>query len=261
MEIFRAEEIWFAAKTNTSFPKLDGIQHWSWNWDSHWKEIWKPVETNTIQHFPKLDGLSLPTSSVFGRFQTLCEEKNTQKPIQQWVYMYGRANQSFPTCLVPNKSLYLSSTFSASPHRGLRHSSQYQTARSKKLFWYWDEVPCLGDGGAEEGQEERGQHQLGDSRFLGESNGMSQRLDSGGSWDRTQLQRNCRGRNQGRHPWLLLERLLQLEELVVQPGDEPREVREQAERELSVDLCGRSREWSHPHTFHTQVPFSKHFIF
>ena len=131
IEIFSAEEIWFAAETNTSFPKLDGIQRWSWNWDSHWKEIWKPVETNTIQHFPKLDGLSLPTSSVFGRFQTLCEEKNTQKPIQQWVYMYGRANQSFPTCLVPNKSLYLASTFSASPHRGLRHSSQYQTARSK----------------------------------------------------------------------------------------------------------------------------------
>ena len=129
--IFSAEEIWFAAETNTSFPKLDGIQRWSWNWDSHWKEIWKPVETNTIQHFPKLEAVSLPTSSVFGRFQTLCEEKNTQKPIQQWVYMYGRANQSFPTCLVPNKSLNLASTFSASPHRGLRHSSQYQTARSK----------------------------------------------------------------------------------------------------------------------------------
>ena len=92
--IFRAEEIWFAAETNTSFPKLDGIQRWSWNWDSHWKEIWKPVETNTIQHFPKLDGFSLPASSVFGRFQTLCEEKNTQKPIQQWVHMYGRANLS-----------------------------------------------------------------------------------------------------------------------------------------------------------------------
>ena len=120
-------------KTNTSFPKLDGAQRWSWNWDSHWNEIWKPVETNTIQHFPKLDGLSQPSSSVFGRFQTLCEEKNTQKPIQKWIQMYGRADQLFPTCLVPNKSLYLASTFSASPHRGLRHSSQCQTARSKYI--------------------------------------------------------------------------------------------------------------------------------
>ena len=33
-----------------------------------------------------------------------------------------------------------------------------------------------GDGGAEEGQEEGGHHQPGDSRVLGESNGMSQRL-------------------------------------------------------------------------------------
>ena len=53
--IFRPEEIWFAAETNTSFPKLEAIQSWSWNWDSHWKEIWKPVETNTIQQFPKLE--------------------------------------------------------------------------------------------------------------------------------------------------------------------------------------------------------------
>ena len=37
----------------------------------------------------------------------------------------GRANQSFPAILVPNKSLYFASTFSASRWEGLRQPSQY----------------------------------------------------------------------------------------------------------------------------------------
>ena len=41
------------------------------------------AETNPIQRFPKFDGLSQPPSTLFGRFQTLCEEKNTQRPIQK----------------------------------------------------------------------------------------------------------------------------------------------------------------------------------
>ena len=57
---------------------------------------------------------------------------------------------------------------------------------------------------------------------------------------------------------MLLERLLKLKELVVQPGDEPREVRQQEKCKLSVDLCGRSRKWSHTHTFHPQVILSKY---
>ena len=37
----------------------------------------------------------------------------------------------------------MGSTFSGSRLEGLPHSSQYQTTRSKWLFWYWNEVPCL----------------------------------------------------------------------------------------------------------------------
>ena len=37
----------------------------------------------------------------------------------------------------------MGSTFSGSRLEGLLHSSQYQTTRSKWLFWYWNEVPCL----------------------------------------------------------------------------------------------------------------------
>ena len=115
-------------KTNTSFPKLDGAQRWSWNWDSHWNEIWKPVETNTIQHFPKLDGLSQPSSSVFGRFQTLCEEKNTQKPIQKWIQMYGRANLSKNATF---KHLSLIWGPLKIPHHGERGCG------SRLSIWWW----------------------------------------------------------------------------------------------------------------------------
>ena len=81
MNVFSGREKYdLPPETNTSFPKFDGTQRWGWNWNSHWKEIWKPVETNTIQQFPKFDGVSLPTSSVFGRFPTLCEEKTPRNP-------------------------------------------------------------------------------------------------------------------------------------------------------------------------------------
>ena len=47
----------------------------------------------------------------------------------------------------------MGSTFSGSRLEGLPHSSQYQTIRSKYLFWYWNEVPCLGrDGFADDGE-------------------------------------------------------------------------------------------------------------
>ena len=110
-----------------------------------------------------------------------------------------------------------------------------------------------GDGGTDEGQKKGDQHQLGDSRILSEGHGMPQRLYRGGSRDWAQLQWDCWCWNQGGHPWLFLEGLLQLVELVLQPGDEPREVRQQEKCKLSVDLCGRSRKWSHTHTFHPQV--------
>ena len=81
MNVFSGREKYdLPPETNTSFPKFDGTQRWGWNWNSHWKEIWKPVETNTIQQFPKFDGVSLPTSSVFGHFPTLCEEKTPRNP-------------------------------------------------------------------------------------------------------------------------------------------------------------------------------------
>ena len=37
----------------------------------------------------------------------------------------------------------MGATFSGSRLEGLPHSSQNQTTRSKYLFWYWGEVPCL----------------------------------------------------------------------------------------------------------------------
>ena len=73
------------------------VKKWvGWRYKCHVRagEIWNQAETNPIQRFPKFDGLSQPPSTLFGRFQTLCEEKNTQKPIQKWIQMHGRANLS-----------------------------------------------------------------------------------------------------------------------------------------------------------------------
>ena len=131
--------VWIPNKSNRTFPQIWGSQLWCRNWDSHWNEIWKAVETNPIERFPKFEAHSEAPSSFEEVSWHFVKKKNTQKPIQKWIQMHGRANQSFPPSLVPNKSLNLASTFSASALRGLRHSSQYQKARSKYLFWYWDE--------------------------------------------------------------------------------------------------------------------------
>ena len=76
------------------FPKFDGPQCSSWNWNLGEKKYEIKAETNPCQRFPKFDGLNQPPSTRFGRFQTLCEEKNTQKRIQKWIQMHGRANLS-----------------------------------------------------------------------------------------------------------------------------------------------------------------------
>ena len=90
----RAGEIWFAARRNTTFPQIWWYSVLELKLKSRWKEIWNQAETNPIQRFPKFDGLSQPPSTLCGRFQTLCEGKNTQKPIQKWIQMHGRANLS-----------------------------------------------------------------------------------------------------------------------------------------------------------------------
>ena len=81
-------------KTNTTLPQIWWYSVLELKLKSRWKEIWNQAETNPIQRFPKFDGLSQPPSTLCGRFQTLCEEKNTQKPIQKWIQMHGRANLS-----------------------------------------------------------------------------------------------------------------------------------------------------------------------
>ena len=100
---------------------------------SRWKEIWNHVETNSIQCFPEFDGLRQPPSSFEDVFRHFVMNLSDFFWIHSHFSVYGRVHQSFPTGLVPNKSLNLASTFSASPHRGLRHSSQCQTARSKYI--------------------------------------------------------------------------------------------------------------------------------
>ena len=109
---------------------------------SRWKEIWNQVETNPIQRFPKFDGLSQPPSSFEDVFRHFVMNLSDFFWLHSHFSVHGRAHHSFPTSLVPNKSLYLASTFSASPHRGLRHSSQNQK-QIQITIWWWDEVPCL----------------------------------------------------------------------------------------------------------------------
>ena len=101
------------------------------NMKSRWKEIQNQVETNPSQRFPKFDGLSKSPSNFEDIFRHFVMNLSDFFWFHKYFSVHGRAHQSFPTSLVPNKSLYLASTFSASPHRGLRHSSQCQTARSK----------------------------------------------------------------------------------------------------------------------------------
>ena len=110
---------------------------------SRWKEIWNHVETNSIQRFPEFDGLRQPPSSFEDVFRHFVMNLSDFFWLHSHFSVHGRAHHSFPTILVPNKSLYLASTFSASPHRGLRHSSQNQK-QIQITIWWWDEVPCLG---------------------------------------------------------------------------------------------------------------------
>ena len=76
--------------------------------------------------FPKFDGLSQPPSSFEDVFRHFVMNLSDFFWLHSHFSVHGRAHHSFPTSLVPIKSLYLASTFSASPHRGLRHSSQNQ---------------------------------------------------------------------------------------------------------------------------------------
>ena len=71
-------------------------------------------------------GLRQPPSSFEDVFRHFVMNLSNFFWLHSHFSVHGRAHHSFPTSLAPNKSLYLASTFSASPHRGLRHSSQNQ---------------------------------------------------------------------------------------------------------------------------------------
>ena len=121
------------------------VKKWvGWRYKCHVRagEIWNQAETNPIQRFPKFDGLSQPPSSFEDVFRHFVMNLSDFFWLHSHFSVHGRAHHSFPTSLVPNKSLYLASTFSASPHRGLRHSSQNQK-QIQITIWWWDEVPCL----------------------------------------------------------------------------------------------------------------------
>ena len=130
-------------KTNTTFPQIWWYSVLELKLKSRWKEIWNQAETNPIQRFPKFDGLSQPPSSFEDVFRHFVMNLSDFFWLHSHFSVHGRAHHSFPTSLAPNKSLYLASTFSASPHRGLRHSSQNQK-QIQITIWWWDEVPCLG---------------------------------------------------------------------------------------------------------------------
>ena len=138
----RAGEIWFAARRNTTFPQIWWYSVLELKLKSRWKEIWNQAETNPIQRFPKFDGLSQPPSSFEDVFRHFVMNLSDFFWLHSHFSVHGRAHHSFPTSLAPNKSLYLASTFSASPHRGLRHSSQNQK-QIQITIWWWDEQPCL----------------------------------------------------------------------------------------------------------------------
>ena len=121
------------------------VKKWvGWRYKCHVRagEIWNQAETNPIQRFPKFDGLSQPLSSFEDVFRHFVMNLSDFFWLHSHFSVHGRAHHSFPTSLAPNKSLYLASTFSASPHRGLRHSSQNQK-QIQITIWWWDEVPCL----------------------------------------------------------------------------------------------------------------------
>ena len=124
------KEIWFAAQTNPiqHFPKFDGSQLWCRNGFSHWKEIWKAVERNPIEGFPKFDGPSESVSSFEEVSWHFVKKKNSQKPIQKWIQMHGRANQSRNTTFA---HFSLSWGPLKIPHQGGRGSG------SRLSIWWW----------------------------------------------------------------------------------------------------------------------------
>ena len=118
-------------KSNRTFPQIWGSQLWCRNWDSHWNEIWKAVETNPIERFPKFEAHSEAPSSFEEVSWHFVKKKNTQKPIQKWIQMHGRANQSRNTTF---KHFWRSWGLLKIPHQGGRGCG------SRLSIWWWLEL-------------------------------------------------------------------------------------------------------------------------
>ena len=114
------------------FPKFHCNPVWSCSGKSvenTWGEIWKSVRTNTNFSFPKFHCQSNTLSNFEDVFRHFVMNFSEQTMLHINLTIRGRANQSFPASLAPNKSLYFASTFSASLWEGLPQPSQYLSAQ------------------------------------------------------------------------------------------------------------------------------------
>ena len=84
-------------KSNRTFPQIWGSQLWCRNWDSHWNEIWKAVETNPIERFPKFEAHSEAPSSFEEVSWHFVKKKTPRSPFKsEFRCMGGLINRFLP---------------------------------------------------------------------------------------------------------------------------------------------------------------------
>ena len=86
--------VWVPNKSNPTFPQIWGSQLWCRNWDFPLRWNMKSSREKSNWWFPQIWWSQWVTLQLWSGFLTLCEGKNTRKPVQKWIQMHGRANQS-----------------------------------------------------------------------------------------------------------------------------------------------------------------------
>ena len=86
--------VWVPNKSNRTFPQIwwKPVLEQNCKFPLRWNM--KSSREKSNWWFPQIWGTQWGTPQLWSGFLTLCEGKNTRKPVQKWIQMHGRANQS-----------------------------------------------------------------------------------------------------------------------------------------------------------------------
>ena len=86
--------VWVPNKSNRTFPQIwwKPVLEQNCKFPLRWNM--KSSREKSNWWFPQIWWSQWVTLQLWSGFLTLCEGKNTRKPVQKWIQMHGRANQS-----------------------------------------------------------------------------------------------------------------------------------------------------------------------